>query len=132
MTATDHETAAPAVTSSIAIPGDWAALIGRVAEFQPADDVELIDWMKGETAGVLGYADAADTVRETCVTVVGLDPTSVTGITAYSEHAAEGAARMSEALRTFLTVYAEVQELVASGVVLPYNGRFMTGGGADS
>lgn len=132
MTATDHEIAAPADTTSIAIPGDWAALITRIADFTPGDDVELIDFMKGETAGVLGYADGVDAVRETCITVVGLDPSSVAGITTYSEQAAETASRMSEALNTFLTVYAEVQQLVASGVVLPYNGRFMTGGGADA
>ncbi|MFB9681183.1 hypothetical protein [Streptosporangium vulgare] len=132
MTTSPPEAAAPADAAPIAPPGDWAALIARVSEFTPESDVELIDWMKGETAGVLSYAESVDTVRETCVTVLGLDPSAVAGISAFSEQAADTAARMSEAMNTFMTVYSEVQQLVASGVVLPFDGRWMTGGGADS
>ena len=132
MPVTDHEIAATADAAPIAVPSDWAALIARVTDFTPENDVDLIDFMKGETAGVLGYAEGVDAARETCITVVGLDPSSVSGITAYSEHIAEASARMSEALNTFRTVYAEVLQLRASGVVLPYDGRWMTGGGADA
>ncbi len=111
-----------------AAPPDWAALIERVKDFQPENDVALIDWMKAEASGVIAYAEALETARENCVTVVGLDPSSVSGITTYSEHMSDASDRMSQALATFLTVYDEVLKLAAEGVVLPHNGRWMTGG----
>jgi hypothetical protein len=111
-----------------AAPPDWAALIDRVREFQPDNDVELIEWMKAEASGVVGYAEALEGARENCVSDVGLDPSSVAGITTYSEHMSDASDRMSEALTTFLTVYREVLNLAAEGVVLPHNGRWMTGG----
>ncbi len=111
-----------------AAPPDWAALIDRVREFQPDNDVELIEWMKAEASGVVAYAEALEGARENCVSDVGLDPSSVAGITTYSEHMSDASDRMSEALTTFLTVYREVLNLAAEGVVLPHNGRWMTGG----
>ncbi|WP_031171582.1 hypothetical protein [Streptosporangium roseum] len=113
--------------AAIAAPADWAALIDRIASFEPEDDVALIEWMKAEAVGVVGYAESLETVRETCVTAIGLDPSAVSGITTYSEAVSETADRMSEALMQFLTVYEEVQKLVGEGVVMPYNGRWFGG-----
>lgn len=115
-------------TAGPAAPADWAALIARIADFQPENDVELIDWMKAEAVGVVAYAEALESARENCVNDVGLDPSAVVGITRYSEHVSEAADRVSEALTTFLTVYGQVLQLAAEGVVLPHNGRWMTGG----
>ncbi|MGW5689258.1 hypothetical protein [Nonomuraea sp. NPDC003754] len=61
------------------------------------------------------------------MTEIGLDPTAVSGITAYSEQVSAASAQMSDAMTQFLTVYGQVLELAASGVVMPHNGRFMTG-----
>lgn len=111
-----------------AAPADWAALIARITDFQPENDVELIDFMKGEGAGIVAYAEGLESARENCVNDIGLDPSSVAGITAYSEAASEASERMTAALERFRTVYGQVLELVGEGVVLPHNGRWMTGG----
>ncbi|GGS97735.1 hypothetical protein GCM10010156_64910 [Planobispora rosea] len=113
--------------TSVAPPADWIQIIARITEHAPADDTELLQLMAGEVAGVCGYADALGALHETCVNTVGLDPSSVQGLAEYSASATELAARMVEAHKQFLTVYAEVMEAVARGVVLPYQGRWFTG-----
>ncbi len=114
----------------VAVPVDWAALISRVADFTPEDDVALIDWMTTEAAGLLAYAEALEQARLNCIQTVGLDPTSVSGIASYSQHMSEAADRATAALLTFKAVYGEVLQLAAEGVTMPYNGRWMTGGTA--
>lgn len=118
---------AGAAPAAVAAPTDWAALIARVSDFTPENDVDLIEWMKGEAAGVVAYAEGLESARENCVTAVGLDPSAVAGITTYSEHMSDASARMTEALATFLVVYGEVLKLAGDGVVLPFNGRWITG-----
>ncbi|MBP2704365.1 hypothetical protein JOL79_11130 [Microbispora sp. RL4-1S] len=108
-------------------PLDWAVVIGRVANFVPEDDAALISFMSGETAGVLSYAEGLVQCRENCVNEVGLDPAAVSGITSYSEHMSEAAQRLAEARAQFMAVYGEVLNLAASGVQMPYRGRFFAG-----
>ncbi|MET8140010.1 hypothetical protein ABZU32_06845 [Sphaerisporangium sp. NPDC005288] len=108
-------------------PPDWAQTIGRIATHVPEDDSALLHLMAGEVAGVCGYADALAALHETCVNAVGLDPSSVQGLAEYSTHASELAQRMAEAHKQFLTIYQEVMEAVARGVVMPYQGRFFSG-----
>jgi hypothetical protein len=102
-------------------------MIDRVQNYNPENDTHLLEFMKAEAAGMVAYAEALEAARETCVTDIGLDPTAVQGITAYSEQVSEAAARMSEAMTQFVTVYGQVLELAASGVVMPHNGRFFAG-----
>ncbi len=111
----------------VALPPHWAHLVATVADFDPESDAALMEWMKGEAAGVVAYAQALDSARENCVNDVGLDPSSVQGITIYSEHMSDASIRMAEALAQFRAVYGEVLALAAAGVVLPHNGRWMTG-----
>ncbi|OPG10576.1 hypothetical protein [Microbispora sp. GKU 823] len=71
MTQTTTETAAPAEPGGVTAPPlDWAVLINRVANFVPEDDTALVAFMAGETAGVLGYAEALVQTRENCVNEV--------------------------------------------------------------
>ncbi len=112
---------------ALALPPDWVTLIARVRDFEPEHDVALINFMKDEAAGVVGYAEAMQAARENCVNTVGLDPASVQGITIYAEHMSDASARMAEALTMFFAVYQEVLQAVADGVVMPHNGRWMTG-----
>lgn len=112
----------------LALPTDWAALVARVPDFEPESDVALVEWMKAEAAGVVAYAEAMQAARENCVNTVGLDPASLQGITIYAEHMSDASARMSEALAMFFAVYQEVLQAAANGVVMPHNGRWMTGG----
>ena len=113
--------------AAVAPPADWGALIARIADFQPENDVDLLEWMKTEAAGVVGYAEAMDAARENCINAIGLDPSSVAGIATYAEHMTDAASKMTGALMTFISVYDEVLKLAAEGVVLPHNGRWMTG-----
>lgn len=122
--------AAPATSAAAngaAAPADWAQTITRVANYVPEDDAALLHFMAGEVAGVCGYADGLAALHETCVNGVGLDPSSVQGLAEYSTHASELAQRMAEAHKQFLTIYQEVMEAVARGVVMPYQGRFFSG-----
>ncbi|MFI6595029.1 hypothetical protein ACIBHX_02205 [Nonomuraea sp. NPDC050536] len=119
-----------AVSTTLAAPDappDWALMIDRVSHFHPEDDAALVAFMHGEAAAMVRYAEALEQARETCTNDVGLDPTAVAGFTDYSEHVSDAAERMSEAWKTFIAVYGEVQRLAADGVTLPYNGRFFTG-----
>ncbi|WP_431897968.1 hypothetical protein [Nonomuraea sp. bgisy101] len=110
-----------------AAPEDWRVLADRVANFTPEDDTALVAFMRGETAGVVAYADALEQARENCVNDVGLDPSAVQGLTTSSEHVSEVSERLAEALKEFLTVYSEVLELRSNGVTLPFDGRWFTG-----
>lgn len=120
-------TEAPTVLASPEIPADWALVAERVRSFVPEDDAALIAFMHGEAAAVLAYADGLEQARENAINDVGLDPQAVAGFVTYSEHASELAERMTEAYKTFVAVYGEVQQLAANGVIMPHNGRWFTG-----
>jgi hypothetical protein len=127
VTTTADTTPTPTVLATPDAPPDWALMADRVRNFNPENDSALLAFMRGESVGVLAYAEAMEQARDNCVNDVGLDPAAVAGFTAYSEHVSDAAARMSEAYKTFVAVYGEVLQLAANGVVMPYNGRFWTG-----
>lgn len=108
-------------------PPDWAVISQRVASFEPESDADLINFMTGEVAGICGYAESYEELHRHCIEKVGLDPRAVQGLGEFSEHVLELTQRMTAAHEMFLTAYQEVMQAVASGVVLPYNGRFFTG-----
>ena len=126
MTTTDN---APPQSTLAApeIPLDWALLVDRVRSFAPEDDSALIEFIRGEAAGFVAYAEAVEQARDNCVNDVGLDPTAVAGFTAVSEHVSEGSERLTEELAVFFAAYGEVLRMAADGVVLPYKGRWFTG-----
>lgn len=124
MTATDT---AASTLAAPDLPPDWALMIERVRNLNPEDDSALLAFMRGEALAVVAYAEALEQARDNCVNDIGLDPSAVAGFTDYSEHVSEAAQRMSEAYKTFVAVYGEVQKLAADGVALPHNGRWFTG-----
>jgi hypothetical protein len=130
VTTTADTTPTPTTLITPEAPPDWALIAERIRNFNPDDDNALLAFMRGESVGVLAYAEAMEQARDNCVNDVGLDPSAVQGFTAYSEHVSDAAARMSEAYKTFVAVYGEVLQLAANGVVMPYKGRFFTGGEA--
>jgi hypothetical protein len=109
------------------VSGAWPAVIANIADLVPESDHHLLTTCKEEISGVLGYASAWAVLHETCINAIGLDPASVQGVAEFAEHLGECSARLAEAHQQFMTVYAEIMQAVANGVVLPYNGRFMTG-----
>ncbi len=128
-TATAPQPEAGTATATLAAhaPADWATVAGRVADFHPENDADLINFMTSEVAGICGYAEAFEVLHSACVDGLGLDPTSVNGLGEFSGDVMELTQRMVAAHKQFLTTYQEVMEAVRNGVVLPYNGRWMTG-----
>lgn len=124
---TTQDTPGPTTLAAPEAPPDWSLMADRIRGFAPEDDTALLAFMRGESVGILAYAEALEQARDNCVNDVGLDPSAVAGFTTYSEHVSEAAQRMSEAYKTFVAVYGEVQALAAAGVVMPYRGRFFTG-----
>jgi hypothetical protein len=104
----------------------WKALITATGEFDPEDDSRLLAWMSGEAAGMAGYAEAVDAVRETAATAIGLDPAALQALDDCGSAAAAAAEQMATARQRFTSHYAEVRQFAAAGGVLPYNGRWMT------
>ncbi|MBO3744892.1 hypothetical protein J5X84_02350 [Streptosporangiaceae bacterium NEAU-GS5] len=125
MTTTSHEHA-EATVQALA-PHDWAQVAARVSGFDPETDADLMNFMTAEVAGICGYAEAYEALHQTCQDGLGLDPKSVQGLGEFAEHVMELTRAMAAAHKQFLAIYEEVLAAVAAGVVLPYNGRWMTG-----
>lgn len=116
-----------AATVTALAPPDWAATAERVRDFEPAADYELINFMTGEVAGICVYSAAYEQLHQSCIDTIGLDPVAVQGLGQFAEHVMELAKAMGDAHQQFLVQYQEILQAVANGVVLPYNGRWMTG-----
>ena len=127
MTTSNDTGPQPGTATEVVVPSDWALLADRVSRFDPVSDTELSKFMTSEMAGMLTYARALMAAHETCVNSLGLDPASVQGMAEYSTAAGEAAQKMAGAHSRFLAVYREVRAAVASGVKLPYRGRWFAG-----
>jgi hypothetical protein len=119
-----------AVIQGTAVPPDWAALIGRVAMFEPEDDAALVDFIRGEAAAFGPYADAWRSAADTLINVIGVDPAAAQGTLELADVLGETAHDVALAQRRFCTVYAQVIEAVSNGLQLPHSGRWLTGGSA--
>jgi hypothetical protein len=112
-------------------PADvWRPLITATREFDPENDAVLLAWMTGEADGMAGYAEGIAAAYETATTVTGLDPAALQTLHDYADAAAAAAEAMAAARQRFTSHYSEVRTFTASGGVLPYNGRWMTGEGS--
>ena len=109
---------------------DHATVNNRVANFEPETEGELVQFMTGEAAGLLGYGQALEQLVEHLLADVGLDPASLQGVHEFAEAASECSALMTAAAAKFKQTYAGVIENAAQGVVMPHHGRFMTGDSA--
>jgi hypothetical protein len=109
--------------------GVWKQVISSTHGFEPENDSHLLGWMAGEAGGMSGYAEEIADVYETAVNTIGLDPVAMAALHDYADAAATAAEAMAKARQRFADHYAEVRAFAASGGVLPYNGRWMTGEG---
>ena len=107
----------------------WKQVVADTAEFEPEDDGHLLAWMAAEVNGMSAYAEAMTEVYETCVSTVGLDPVAMQATHDVADAAADAAAAMASARAKFASHYGEVREFAASGGLLPYDGRWITGDG---
>jgi uncharacterized protein YdhG (YjbR/CyaY superfamily) len=85
--------------------------------------------MAAEVAGMSAYAEALAEVYETCVNSIGVDPSAMNAVHDTADAAAEAATAMAYARQKFAAHYAEIREFAASGGLLPYDGRWITGDG---
>jgi hypothetical protein len=117
--------------ASSPISPDWAAVISRIAMYEPEDDAAFVGFMRSEAAAFPALADAWRSFADTCLSVIGLDPAAVQGTVELADVLGDSAHDVVLALRRFLTVYGQILQAVGEGVVLPHNAReFLTGGGA--
>jgi hypothetical protein len=118
-------------TAAAPAPGQaWIPLIAATGAFDPEDDTALLGWMSGEAGGMAGYAEAIAAAYDTATTVIGLDPAALQALHDCADAAAGAAEQMAVARQRFTAHYAEVRQFAASGGVLPFNGRWMTGEGS--
>ena len=108
-------------------PARWAGPIGDATDFDPSDDTELLEYMAGEVAGMLGYGEAIAEMHEHCVAAVRLDPAAMAMVHDCAEAVAEAAGVMASAINRFKEVYDAPRGFVADGGVLPRDGDFLTG-----
>lgn len=110
---------------------DWAAVIARITAFEPADDEDMLAFMRSETAAFPALADAWRAVADTQLHVIGIDPAAVSGTIELADVLGDCAHDVVLAIRKFLVVYAEVQAAIAGGLILPHKAReFLTGAGS--
>ena len=119
----------PADLTPAEIPQAYGPLLSHIAGFEAGEDADLHVFTRGLAAGELATGEALQAQLEHCVAELGLDPVSVQGLAEYAEQKAEHAQGAMQIWQRFATVYAEVQEFVSSGHVLPKDGRFLTGEG---
>ena len=107
----------------------WKQVVSDTSEFEPDDDGHLLGWMAAEVNGMSAYAEAMTEVYETCVNTVGLDPVAMKATHDVADAAADAASAMAAARAKFASHYSEVREFAASGGLLPFDGRWITGDG---
>ena len=107
----------------------WKQVVSDTSEFEPEDDGHLLGWMAAEVNGMSAYAEAMTEVYETCVNTVGLDPVAMKATHDVADAAADAASAMAAARAKFASHYSEVREFAASGGLLPFDGRWITGDG---
>jgi hypothetical protein len=111
-----------------AVPPDHAALHARIAAFEPEDDTEHIGFIQGEAAAKLGEADAWRAYADTCLHVVGMDPLAAQAAAELADVLADCAHDVQLVGRRYQAIYREVNDAVASGLILPHDARrFLTG-----
>lgn len=110
-------------------PAAWKQVVSETADFEPENDGHLLEWMASEVNGMSAYAESLTEVYETAVNTLGLDPVAMAALHDTADAGAEAASAMAGARAKFAAHYSEVREFAASGGLLPYDGRWITGDG---
>ena len=118
----------PTIRGTRSAPPAWAAAASVIAEFEPEDSADLVNFIAAQARGVIAYAEALAEKYDALTSVTRLDPASVRGL----EHAAEiftdAGARLAGVQNEFRKTYAGVLEDVERGVQMPVKGDFLAAG----
>ena len=109
----------------------WKQVVADTSDYEPEDDGHLLAWMASEVRAMGAYAEALTEVYETCVNSLGLDPVAMRATHDVADAAADAASAMAAARAKFAGHYSEVREFAASGGLLPFDGRWITGDGGE-
>jgi hypothetical protein len=112
------------------IPSEWGPVIAQVADFEPEDDGELLEWMTRQVTGLSGWAEALVDFYEHCTAVVGIDPKASAMLHDVADAAAGAAETMGAAKAKFTEHYELPREFAANGGLMTHDGRWVTGEGA--
>jgi hypothetical protein len=112
------------------VPAAWRSVIARAADFDPENDGMLLDWMAGEIAGIIGYAEALVEAHQNGVVRIGLDPRALQVLYDAADAVASAGQTMLRAKRSFAEHYELPREYAADGGIMPHDGRFIQGEGS--
>ena len=118
------------VPEGTGIPPDHAALHARIAGFEPETDADLLQFWQREAAARLQEAHAWEAHADVLISGLGLDPASAQGAVELAGVVSDLSHDFGMVIAQFATVYEQVREAVASGLILPHRAReFLTGEG---
>jgi hypothetical protein len=122
------------VLTGVAVPLAWAALAESIGSFEPGDEDDLFEAVRGDAAGALAVADAIRARADTLLHATGLDPAYVAGHADFADEFAALAEAVALVDRRYHVIYGTLRDAVANGMVLPHRARefFGAGGGAQA
>ena len=122
--------AATTRTSGRAVPLVWRAVIASIDDFEPENDAELHEFLRGLAAGLHDTGAALNDLYELCTSpAIRVGRGGMNATHAAADSIADAAGGVSGASKALASYYSGVSEEVAGGVELPNKGDFITGQG---
>lgn len=115
---------------NVGVPSTLAAHIDALNGMEFENDAEYLNWLAGEVAGAIAYAEAIEHLHDVCLNGQGLDPQAIRGLATLAEAKTEFADQAKSAHSEFNEVYNAVIGFVQDGGKLPHDGRWLTGDAA--
>ncbi len=110
------------------VPAVFRAVLDGIDGFEPADDAELYDFLKGLAAGLHGIGASVSGLYELCTSPgVRVGEGGMSAARSAADSVADAADAVTSAANTLADYYAGVTEEVAAGVELPKSGGFISG-----
>jgi hypothetical protein len=107
----------------------WRAVAAAAADFVPESEAEAADWLRGQAAGLLAYAEGLMGAHSNAVDEVGVDPVALRALHNAADTVAEAGATVGDGANDLLAYFAEVREFVQAGKQMTHDGRWITGEG---
>lgn len=126
------EVAGSLASAGTPLPLAWAALCEEIAGHEPGTNEEELQFLAGQAAGSLAYADAWRTRTDTLLHGIGLDPGYVAGNLEYADEVSENSSALAMVVRRFHAIYQALLDWVEEHPEgMPHRAReFLQGGAA--